>query len=273
LLARLVLLAPENARKAQNARRRRRFARAGRPSTDASTARFVAASRVRRCAVKVLLLEDDQRLARFLTRVLCEEGLAVDVCGRGTDAIAQADGGLYDLIVLDWMVPETDGLTVCREIRRAGGVAPILMLTARGETRERVMGLEAGADDYMVKPFEVDEFLARVRAQLRRSSGFAGLRCGELEVDRITRQARLAGADLTLTQREYALLLHLLRRANQIVKRSDLLAGVWGVRFDTSSNIVDVHVSRLRDRLGDRSWMIETVRGVGYRLRRQPPAP
>jgi DNA-binding response OmpR family regulator len=219
--------------------------------------------------VKVLLLEDDQRLARFLARVLCEEGLAVDVCSRGSDAIAQAEGGLYDLIVLDWMVPETDGLTVCREIRRAGAVAPILMLTARGETRERVLGLEAGADDYMVKPFEVDEFVARVRAQLRRTTGFAALRCGDLEVDRITRQATLAGVALTLTNREYALLLHLLHRADQIVKRSDLLADVWGMHFDPGSNIVDVHVSRLRDKLGDRAWMIETVRGIGYRLRRQ----
>jgi DNA-binding response OmpR family regulator len=217
--------------------------------------------------MKVLILEDDQKLARFLARVLSEEEFAVDLCARGVDAIAQAEGGRYDLIVLDWMVPDTDGLTVCREIRRAGGTAPILMLTARGETSERVMGLRAGADDYMVKPFEVDEFVARVRALLRRTSGFAALRCGDLEVDPVARQAKLADVALTLTNREYAVLLHLLHRANRIVKRSDLLAQVWGMRFDPGSNLVEVHISRLRDRLGDRAWMIETVRGVGYRLR------
>jgi DNA-binding response OmpR family regulator len=222
--------------------------------------------------MRVLVLEDDQRQARFLARVLSEEGLAVDLCARGADAVAQAEGGLYDLIVLDWMVPETDGLTVCREIRRAGAIAPILILTARGEMRERVLGLEAGADDYMVKPFEVDEFVARVRALLRRASGFAALRCGDVELDRITRQAKLAGVALTLTNREYTLLLHLLHRADRIVKRSDLLAHVWDLHFDPGSNLVEVHVSRLRDKLGDRAWMIETVRGVGYRLRRQRAA-
>ena len=233
--------------------------------------------------MKVLILEDDRRLAGFLARVLCEEGLAVDLCGCGVDAIAQAEGGLYDLIVLDWMVPDTDGLTVCREIRRAGATAPVMMLTARGETRERVLGLEAGADDYMVKPFEVDEFVARmtavvlgesarVRALLRRASGVAALRCGDLAIDTMARQAKLAGVALTLTNREYALLLHMLHRAERIVKRTDLLAHVWGTRFDPGSNLIEVHVSRLRDKLGERAWMVETVRGVGYRLRRQQAA-
>src|SRR5580658_7981146 len=185
-----------------------------------------------RRAVKVLVLEDDPRQARFLWRVLSEEGLVVDLCTRGADAVSQAGSSLYDLIVLDWMVPETDGLTVCREVRRAGGITPILMLTARGEIRERVLGLEAGADDYMVKPFEVDEFVARVRALLRRASGFAAMRCGDLELDRVTRQAKLAGVELTLTPREYTLLLHLLHSADRIVKRSDLLAHVFDTHFD-----------------------------------------
>jgi DNA-binding response OmpR family regulator len=222
--------------------------------------------------VKVLLLEDDQRLARFLARVLSEEGLAVDQCARGADAMTQAEGGIYDLIVLDWMVPDTDGLSVCREVRRAGGTAPILMLTARGETSERVLGLEAGADDYMVKPFEVDEFVARVRALLRRASGFGELRCGDLALDTMARQAKLAGVVLSLTNREYALLIHMVHHADRVVKRSDLLTHVWDMRFDPGSNLVDVHVSRLRDKLGERAWMIETVRGVGYRLRRQRTA-
>jgi DNA-binding response OmpR family regulator len=222
--------------------------------------------------VKVLVLEDDQRLARFVARVLSEEGLAVDLCGRGVDAIAQSETSVYDLVVLDWMVPDTDGLAVCREIRRAGSIVPIMMLTARGETRERVLGLEAGADDYLVKPFEVDEFLARVRALLRRASNFAAQRCGDLEIDPVARQAKLAGTELALTNRECALLLHLLQRADRIVKRSDLLAHVWGMRFDPGSNLVEVNISRLREKFGGRSWMIETVRGAGYRLRRQQPA-
>jgi DNA-binding response OmpR family regulator len=239
----------------------------GRPVARASMPRFVAMGVRPECAMKVLVLEDDQKLARFLARVLAEEGFAVDVCVRGVDALAQAERGRYDLIVLDWMVPETDGLTVCREIRRTGGVAPILMLTARAETSERVLGLQAGADDYMVKPFEVDEFVARARALLRRTSGFAPLRCGDLAVDPLARQATLAGVELVLTNREYSVLLRLLQARSRIVRRSDLLAHVWGVRVDPDSNLVEVHVSRLRERLGDRAWMIETVRGLGYRLR------
>lgn len=242
------------------------------PAALAPVSRSVAGDRRTGDAVRVLVLEDDQKLARFLARVLTEEGLAVDLCARGVDAIAQSEGGLYDLVILDWMVPDTDGLSVCREIRRTGGTAPILMLTARGETRERVLGLEAGADDYMVKPFEVEELVARVRALLRRTNGFGALRCGDLEVDPIARQAKLVGVALTLTNREYALLLHLVHRGDRIVKRSELLANVWGLQFDPGSNLVDVHVSRLRDKLGDRAWMIETVRGVGYRLRRQRAA-
>jgi DNA-binding response OmpR family regulator len=218
--------------------------------------------------VKVLVLEDDQRLGRFLVRVLSEEGLIADLCTNGADAIAQVEG-TYDLILLDWMVPDTDGLSVCRCIRGAGHTTPILMLTARAETKERVLGLEAGADDYMVKPFETGELVARVRALLRRSSGFAALRCGDIEIDRFARQAKLAGVAMLLTNREYALLLHLLHRADRIVRRSDLLAHVWGMRFDPGSNIVDVHISRLRDKLGKSASMIETIRGVGYRLKRQ----
>jgi len=221
--------------------------------------------------VKVLLLEDEDKLARFLRRVLSEEGFAVDVCERGPDAVAQADA-TYGLLVLDWMVPDMDGLAVCRAIRGRGHVAPILMLSARGETRERVLGLEAGADDYMVKPFEVDEFVARVRALVRRTSGFGAMRCGRLVVDRVRREAVLDGMALVLTNREYALLLHMLHRVDQIVKRSDLLAHVWGMNFDPGSNLLDVHVSRLRDKFGDCAWMIETVRGVGYRLRRERTA-
>jgi DNA-binding response OmpR family regulator len=222
--------------------------------------------------VKILIVEDDLKVARFLTRVLVEEGYVVDVCARGTDALRQASTGVYSVIVLDWMLPDLDGLSVCRELRRAGAVTPILMLTARGELRERVLGLETGADDYLVKPFEVEELIARVRALLRRTSGFPRLRCGDLEIDRLGRRALLRGKPLDLSVRELSLLLHLAHHVDQVVSRSELLDQVWETKFDAGSNLVDVGVSRLRDKLGDDAWMIETVRGLGYRLRSNRPS-
>jgi DNA-binding response OmpR family regulator len=217
--------------------------------------------------VKVLVLEDEQKVARFIVRILTEEGLAADLCATGADAAARAETGAYDLVVLDWTVPESDGITVCRDLRGAGCTLPVLMFAARGEAHDRVLALEAGADDCMVKPFEIDEVLARVRALLRRKSGFAAVRCGEIEIDRVARQAKVRGRAMSLTNREYALLLHLVHRTDRIVRRSELLSQVWGLRFDPGSNLIDVHVSRLRDKLGEHAWMIETVRGVGYRLR------
>ena len=216
--------------------------------------------------VKVLVVEDDAKLSRFLIRVLVEEGFTADGCATGADAIAQASSRLYDLIVLDWMLPDVDGLAVCRQLRSQGVSTPILMLTARGELRERVLGLETGADDYLVKPFEVEELVARIRALVRRASGFAKLGVGPLELDRVGREVKLAGHVLDLTSREYALLLDFVHHAEKIVTRTELLARVWGTSFDPGSNLVEVHVSRLRDKLGDHAWMIETVRGAGYRL-------
>lgn len=217
-------------------------------------------------AVKILVVEDDAKLSRFLVRVFVEEGFAADACATGEEAIAQASAGIYDLIILDWMLPEVDGLSVCRALRQRGLTTPILMLTARGELRERVLGLEVGADDYLVKPFEVEELVARVRALVRRASGFAKLVVGPLELDRISREVRLKGAPLELTAREYALLVDLAYNAEKVVSRTELLSRVWGTSFDTGSNLVEVHVSRLRDKLGDFASMIETVRGIGYRL-------
>jgi DNA-binding response OmpR family regulator len=217
--------------------------------------------------VKVLVLEDDPKVARFVARVLSEEGYAVDLCANGADAIVQADAGLYDVLLLDWMVPEVDGLAVTRELRRRGCTTPILMLTARGETRERVLGLDAGADDFLVKPFEVEELVARVKALVRRGAGFGTLRCGALVLDRVGRRATVDGAPLTLTAREFALISRLARKAGETVTRTELLGHVWETRFDPGSNLVEVHVSRVRDKLGAHAWMIETVRGIGYRLR------
>ncbi|APR82418.1 two component transcriptional regulator, winged helix family protein [Minicystis rosea] len=217
--------------------------------------------------MKILIVEDDTKVARFLARVLTEEGFMADLCASGEGAVEQARSGVYDLVVLDWMLPDLDGLSVCRELRRLGMAIPILMLTARGELRERVLGLTTGADDYLVKPFEIEELLARVRALLRRAATATRLVHGDLEIDRMARRAHLGGAPLDLTNREYALLLHLAQRVDQVVPKSELLARVWDTSFDTGSNLVEVHVSRLRDKLGAHAWMIETVRGVGYRLR------
>ncbi len=222
--------------------------------------------------MKALLLEDDPKIARFLTQVLREEGYAVDQCASGKDALDLAELGGHTLIVLDWVVPDLDGLSVCRELRRRGVVTPILMLSARGQVKERVLGLETGADDYLVKPFEVEELVARVRALARRTVGFARVRCGELEIDRLERQAFLGGRKLPLTGRELSLLLRLAVQADKVVTRTDLLSSVWETSFDTGSNLLEVHVSRLREKLGPQATMIETVRGVGYRLRSAVPS-
>jgi DNA-binding response OmpR family regulator len=221
--------------------------------------------------MKVLIVEDDEKVALFLARMLGEEGFVTDLCASGADALRLASAVTYDAILLDWMLPDRDGLTVCRELRRAGATTPIIMLTARGEVRERVLGLETGADDYVVKPFEIDELLARLQAVLRRTYGFGRLEIGELAIDRLQRRVRVADRDLELTEREYALLLFLAHQTDRVATRSELLSHVWSTKFDPGSNLVDVHISRLRDKLGDHAWMIDTVRGKGYRLLRSPP--
>jgi two-component system, OmpR family, response regulator len=217
--------------------------------------------------VKVLVVEDDRKLARLLQRVLTEEGCAAELSADGEDALARARAGRYDLIVLDWMIPGVDGLEVCRELRRGGSTVPILMLTARGEVSERVLGLNTGADDYLVKPFEVDELVARVNSLIRRASGQHRVKLGALEIDRVERRALLDGKLVELTAREFSLLLHLALRRDRVVTRAELLAEVWSTQFDPESNVVEVHVSRLRDKLGEHAWMIDTVRGRGYRMR------
>jgi DNA-binding response OmpR family regulator len=218
--------------------------------------------------VKALVVEDDAKVARLLSRVLQEEGFVVDACTSAADAITLGASLSYDLMVLDWMLPEGSGLDVCRTLRRKGISAPIIMLTARGEVAERVLGLEAGADDYVCKPFHVDELLARVHAVLRRSQGTVSrFAVGPLEIDRTRRAATLRGALLDLTAREFTLLAYLAQRAGQVVSRTELLAHAWEARFDPGSNLVEVHVSRIRDKLGVDAGCIETVRGQGYRLR------
>jgi DNA-binding response OmpR family regulator len=225
------------------------------------------AGRLHCAGVKLLVIEDDAKLARLLTRVLQEEGYVVDTCAKGEAGLRQAITGLYDLVLLDWMLPDIDGLSLCRRLRELGSPLPILMLTARSELSEKVMALDTGADDYVVKPFEIEELVARIRALLRRVTGLRKIRVGTLELDPDQRRVTLGSAPLELTAREQALLSYLARRADQVVTRSELLAHVWSTQFDPGSNLVEVHVSRLRDKLGRAAWMIETVRGLGYRLR------
>jgi len=216
--------------------------------------------------MKILVVEDDPKLARFLARVFAEEGWTVDCVESGADADRQAQLGCYRLVVLDWMLPDLDGLSVCRNLRRRGADVPVLMLTARGEVRERVLGLDSGADDYVVKPFEVEELVARARALLRRGTGPTRSQHGPLTIDRVEQRAWLGGRPLDLTPREFALLLHLAGRDGEAVPKSELLARVWSLGFDPGSNVVEAHVSRLRDKLADHASLVQTVRGVGYRL-------
>jgi two-component system OmpR family response regulator len=217
--------------------------------------------------MKCLVVEDDRKLALFISRALSEEGYTVDLCGTGTDAVQQVRAGGYDLVVLDWMLPGLDGLSVCREIRQSGLTLPVIMLTARDAVGERVLGLRAGADDYVGKPFDMEELLARIEAVLRRTNAVGKLAFGELEIHRLGNRATLAGKSLDLTTREFGLLLHLAYNANKVVPRSELLAKVWGLAFDPGSNLIDVHIKNLRDKLGTYACMIDTVRGVGYRFR------
>jgi DNA-binding response OmpR family regulator len=221
--------------------------------------------------MRILIVEDDLKLARFLVKILTEEGYAADVCRNGAEAVPLVASGGHDLVLLDLMLPGLDGLSVCRQLREAGMAVPILMLTARGELEERVLGLESGADDYVVKPFEVEELLARVKAVSRRSAAAAPMQLGPLAIDRLGRRVLAGARELDLTARELDLLVHLAFRREQVVSRADLLTHVWGMSHDPGTNVVDVHVSRLRDKLEEHAWMIETVRGSGYRFRASRP--
>ncbi|MBL9106846.1 MAG: response regulator transcription factor [Myxococcales bacterium] len=217
--------------------------------------------------MKVLVVEDNRKLASFLVRALREEGYVVDVVDDGGVARDQIRGVPYDLVILDWMLPTLDGLAVCRATRAAGVAVPILMLTARGDVPERIAGLDAGADDYLAKPFDLGELMARVRALIRRGGGERVLIVGPVRVDRQEHTTTLDGVRLDLTPREFSLLTYLLGRAGLVVPRSELLAKVWETSFDTGSNTVEVHVKNLRHKLGAHASALETVRGVGYRWR------
>jgi DNA-binding response OmpR family regulator len=217
--------------------------------------------------VKVLIFEDDPALLELLSRVIVEEGGSVQTCTLGSEGYGLALSADHDVIILDRMLPDREGLSVCEDLRRAGCSTPILVLTARGEVQDRVQGLKSGADDYLIKPFEVEELLARLEALTRRARPSLQVTIGELAIDRLARRASAAGQHLDVTAKEFELLEQLAIHPDEPVSRADLLTSVWNLKFDPGSGLLDVHVSRLRDKLGAHAWMVETVRGVGYRLR------
>ena len=222
--------------------------------------------------MRVLVVEDDRKLVRFLARALAEDGYAVDSCRTGREALASVGRETYALVVLDWMLPELDGLGVCRELRRSGNAIPVLMVSARAEVAERVAALDAGADDYLPKPFHLDELLARVRAAIRRGrTEERVLRVGDLAVDVVDRVVHVAGRNVDLTPREFTLLVLLARNAGRVVSRGDILAHVWRLTRDPGSNLVEVNIKNLRVKLGAAAPSLETVRGAGYRLASSEP--
>lgn len=215
--------------------------------------------------VRVLLVEDDRKLGPLLVRVL--ESGGYEVALRPT--LAEARGTRpedVDLAVVDRVLPDGDGLELCTHLRRAEFEGPILMLTARGEVRDRVHALDAGVDDYLTKPFAMEELFARIRALLRRGPKLAILDVGPIHIDLGRRNAFLQGKLLLLTDRELDLLTFLARRAGEAITKRELIENVWDAE-EIVANVVEVHISRLRDKLGAEAWMVETVRNAGYRLR------
>jgi len=221
--------------------------------------------------VKILLIEDDQDTQRFVANGLREHGHVVDQATDGSEGLALASQAGYDIMIVDRMLPKVDGMAIVKLVRASGVKSPVLMLTTLGGVNDRVEGLEAGADDYLVKPFAFAELLARVNALSRRppmASEETVLRAGDLELDRLKRTVTRAGKRIELQQQEFRLLEYLLRNAGQVVTRTMLLENVWEFHFDPKTSVVETHISRLRakvDRDFDRE-LIRTVRGAGYCL-------
>ena len=225
--------------------------------------------------MKILLIEDEQKIADFVCTGLKERGFEITHCDNGNTGLDKACQDNFDVVVLDLMLPGRDGLSVLKAMREAGVPTPVILLTARNELGDRIEGLNLGADDYMAKPFFVEELTARIHALLRRLSGDRQntLQVGELKLDRISRHASCNDQIIELTTREFNLLEYLMRSAGQAFTRSQILEHVWGYDFDPSTNVVDVCVKRIRAKMaalqepGDTATLIESVRGTGYRFR------
>jgi two-component system copper resistance phosphate regulon response regulator CusR len=227
--------------------------------------------------VRILLVEDEPTAARLLAKGLGEQSYAVDVAHDGVRALELIGTSEYDLVILDVMLPRKDGLTVCRELRAAGHVMPILMLTARDAVEARVSGLDCGADDYLVKPFDFREVLARIRALLRRAPALQReiIRVADLTIDTRARRVTRGGRRIELTAKEYSLIEYLARRAGDIVRRDEIAEHVWDQNFDPLSNLIEVYIRRLRRKIDDdfSAKLLNTKRGLGYRLSREGDDP
>jgi two-component system OmpR family response regulator len=223
--------------------------------------------------VRILVIEDDRDVASFIRKGLAEAGCNVDHADNGKDGLFLATTESYDVLIVDRMLPGLDGLTLIRTLRASENATPVLILSALGEVDDRVKGLKAGGDDYLVKPFAFSELHARVEALARRAkpgvdAPATTLRVADLELDLLRREARRGSERIDLQPREFQLLEFLMRRAGQVVTRTMLLEGVWDYHFDPQTNVIDVHISRLRSKI-DRGFdrpLLHTVRGVGYRL-------
>jgi two-component system OmpR family response regulator len=221
--------------------------------------------------MRLLVVEDDTKMASLLQRGLTENGNAVDIAARGEDALWMAGAHEYDAVVLDVMLPDLDGFATCDALRKAGVWSPVLMLTARDAVEDRVAGLDAGADDYLTKPFSIAELRARIRALVRRGAGErpAVIDVGDLRLDPATRHAWRGDAEVRLSAKEYALFELFMRRPGEVVSRLDLLEHAWDIGYENRSNVITVYVRYLREKI-DRPFgrhAIETVQGLGYRLR------
>ncbi|MEW6258013.1 MAG: response regulator transcription factor [Pseudomonadota bacterium] len=223
-------------------------------------------------AMRLLLIEDDRDAADYLRKAFREAGHVVDHAGDGEEGLALALDGHYDVLVVDRMLPRRDGLSVVSELRQRGEATPVLILSALGQVDDRVVGLRAGGDDYLPKPYAFTELLARVEALSRRGGGTASetvYKVGDLELDRLAHRVSRSGKEVPLQPREFRLLEYLMRHAGQVVTRTMLLENVWDYHFDPQTNVIDVHVSRLRSKI-DKGFdvpMIHTVRGAGYMVR------
>ena len=241
-----------------------------RDATAAQTQRALPERRGMMQDVKILIIEDEPKSAAYLRKGLSEQGYVADTAKNGDDGLYMAQNSEYDLLILDVMLPQRDGWSVMAELRRSGKPTPVLFLTARDSVPDRVRGLDLGADDYLVKPFAFSELLARVRTILRRSPSRNSdtLRFADLELDSLTHKAARGGKRLELTPKEFLLLALLVRRSGEVLSRTLIAEQVWDMNFDCGTNVVDVHVRRLRSKVDDpfEKKLIRTIRGVGYVL-------
>jgi DNA-binding response OmpR family regulator len=222
--------------------------------------------------MRILLVEDENGVANFIRKGLEEEFYTVDHAVDAEDGISLVEANKYDLIILDIMLPGMSGIELCREIRKKSINSPVMMLTARDTIDDKVTGLDSGADDYMTKPFAFDEFLARVRALLRRKQDkLTELVFGELRIDALAHRAFVRGKEVLLRPKEYAILVYLLRNRGRVLSRTQILENVWGYDFNPNTNIVDVHIKSLREKMDEAGItdLVRSVRGVGYMIDNQ----